>query len=180
MKMRIAGVVLAGGQSRRFGRDKAAEPFRGIPLMDWALAGLGAHADLLMVAGRRHPNYETVDDRPMPGLGPLGGLAGSMQAAAAAGYSHLLSLPCDTPCIPEGLLAKLCQQTDGAFLNICPVIGIWPTRFGIGLETYLASGGDKSVRAWATSARIRPLSGFDDIANINYEADLAAISDAND
>lgn len=148
--------------------------------MDWALAGLSAHADRLMVAGRRHPTYETVDDRPMPGFGPLGGLAGSMQAAIAAGYSHLLSLPCDTPFIPEGLLAELSELTDGAFMETCPVIGIWPTNLGVDLEKYLAADGQKSVRAWATSARIRPLSGFDDIANINYEADLAAISDAHD
>ena len=178
--MRVAGVVLAGGQSRRFGRDKAVELLRGVPLMDWALSALSPHADLLLIAGRRHATHQTVIDRPMPGLGPLGGLAGSMQVAAAEGCSHLLSLPCDTPRLPDGLLAALCCREDGAFLEKCPVIGIWPTHFGIDLQRYLAAGGDKSVRAWAVSAQIRPLGGFRDIPNINSEADLAAIANAND
>ena len=38
----LAGVVLAGGASSRFGRDKADEIWRGSTLLDWSIAELGA------------------------------------------------------------------------------------------------------------------------------------------
>jgi len=36
----VTGVVLAGGRSSRFGRDKLAEPYRGIPLLGHPILGL--------------------------------------------------------------------------------------------------------------------------------------------
>lgn len=178
--MRIAGVVFAGGNSRRFGRDKALELFRGVPLIDWALAALGPYVERRFVSGRLYHGHETVVDRPSGGLGPLAGLAGALQAAAGENYTHLLSLPCDTPLIPEALMAALGKRSDGAFLQTCPVIGMWPTQFGGDLERYLAAGGDRSVLAWATKVSIQPLGGFGNITNVNYEADLARIAAAHD
>ena len=37
----VAGVVLAGGRSTRFGRDKLAEPYRGMPLLHHAVLASG-------------------------------------------------------------------------------------------------------------------------------------------
>ena len=63
-------------------------------------------------------------------MGPLGGLAGAMQAAKAAGFTHLLSLPCDTPELPAGLIERLTQSNEGAYVAGCPVIvsGCWRTH----------------------------------------------------
>lgn len=170
--MRVAGVVLAGGQSRRFGSDKAAAPFRGRTLLDFSIMALRPHCDLVLVAGRYHPAYPLSADRPGRGFGPLGGLAGAMQRARTLGFSRLLSLPCDTPRLPDGLLAALLLQAEGAYVAACPVIGFWPTRLGAGLECHLADGGSKAVRAWAESENIAPLTGFGDIPNINCVSDL--------
>ena len=37
----VAGVVLAGGRSTRFGRDKLTEPYRGLPMLQHAVLRLG-------------------------------------------------------------------------------------------------------------------------------------------
>lgn len=176
--MRIAGVVLAGGRSTRFGSDKAEQLFRGRKLIDWSLDALRPHAEILFIAGRDHPPHARVADRPHPGLGPLGGIAGALAAAQAAGCSHLLSLPCDTPLLPDGLLQELCRHEDGAYAASCPVIGLWPAALASGLERHLAAGGMRAVRGWAETAGIAPLDGFGPIANINSAADLAGLIDA--
>lgn len=171
--MRIAGIVLAGGQSRRFGSDKAEQRYRGRKLIDWSLDALKPFAEILLVSGHAHPCHESIADRPRAGLGPLGGLAGGLHAARARGCSHLLSLPCDTPELPEGMLAALCRSDGPAYVASCPVIGLWPVDLGVPLERHLADGGPLAARAWAEAIGAAPLRGFDAIANINRAADLA-------
>lgn len=180
LRIRIAGVVLAGGQSRRFGSDKAQEIFEGRSLLDWSLAALEPHVELLLVSGRPHPRHLTVADRPAAGLGPLGGLAGALAVAHDRGFTHLLSLPCDTPRLPHGLLDALRMHPEGRFAAACPVIGFWPTRLGAGLEAHLAAGGARSMRAWTQTAGIAPLDWAADIPNMNVPADLAGLGDAHD
>ena len=178
MTIRIAGVVLAGGQSTRFGSDKAEQHFRGRRLIDWSLAALAPYAEILFVAGRDYPPYASVADRPRPGLGPLGGIAGALAAAQGKDCTHLLSLPCDTPLLPDGLLAALRGHADGAYVASCPVIGLWPTRLAGSLEQHLANDGPRAIRAWAEAAGIAPLDGFPPIANVNSVADLADLAKA--
>lgn len=177
---KVAGVVLAGGQSRRFGRDKAEEYYRGRRLIDWSIDALRPYADPIFVAGRGHAEHPAVSDRPHPGLGPLGGLAGALHAAAEHGCAHVLSLPCDTPILPGDLLGALCASHGAAFLPSCPVIGIWPTHLGSQLETYLAHGENRSVRAWAELIGAAAIEGYAPVANINHVADLVEITRRHD
>ncbi|SMC24831.1 molybdenum cofactor guanylyltransferase [Desulfacinum hydrothermale DSM 13146] len=74
----ITGAVLAGGQSRRFGRDKALEIFQGNRLVDRAVQGLCALCDpVLVVANDLGPLLDVdaalVRDV-LPRRGPLGGI----------------------------------------------------------------------------------------------------------
>ncbi|WP_081798910.1 MULTISPECIES: molybdenum cofactor guanylyltransferase [Novosphingobium] len=85
MSRRIAGVVLAGGRSLRCGRDKAEELFEGRKLVDRAIDLLRPHCDTLLIAGRSHPLCRSVADRPWPGIGPLGGIAGALYLAGREG-----------------------------------------------------------------------------------------------
>lgn len=176
MTMRIAGVVLAGGRSRRFGSDKAVAQFQGRALLDFSILALRSHCDILFVSGRFHPAHPLSADRPGRGYGPLGGLAGAMQRANALGFSHLLSIACDTPYLPAPLLAALMTRTAGAYAASCPVIGFWPTRLGSDLERHLADGDNRAVRVWAESESITPLAGFGEIPNINCASDLARMA----
>ncbi|WP_422060696.1 molybdenum cofactor guanylyltransferase [Sphingopyxis sp.] len=167
---RIAGVVLAGGRSARFGSDKADALYRGRTLIDWSIAALEPHCEAIFVSGRDHPALTGVADRPKSGLGPLGGLAGAMQAAEASGFTHILSLPCDTPEVPSSLLERL-VLVDGAYVTSCPVIGIWPTRLGESLEAWLAGDHPRAVRAWAEAHDFAAIDA-EPILNINQVVDL--------
>lgn len=171
--MRVSGVVLAGGQSRRFGRDKAQEMFRGMRLIDWSIRALTPHVDDIVIAGGSLAGFETVPDQPRGGLGPLGGIAGAMRVAAARGSSHILSVPCDTPILPGDLFDRLLAEPSAAFHPECPVIGIWPVALGAGLEAWLADAGNLAVRAWTDRIGAVPLAGAGPIVNINRPEDLA-------
>ena len=50
------GIVLAGGRSTRFGRDKLVEPYRGMPMLHHAVLRLAeVCAEVLVVIGPDHP-----------------------------------------------------------------------------------------------------------------------------
>jgi molybdopterin-guanine dinucleotide biosynthesis protein A len=114
----ITGIVLAGGTSRRFGRDKASEPLNGRPLLQWAEYRLEEAAQEIIVvkaAGQKLPAFEarkplTVIEDLIPAKGPLGGIYSGLQAA-----SHELSIAvaCDMPLLCVPLLRRLCQLADG-------------------------------------------------------------------
>ena len=99
------GVVLAGGGSRRMGRDKALIEVDGRSLLDHALARLDAvcHEVVVADAQRRYrPTHTSVADG--PGAGPAAGILG---AAAQFPGQPLLVLACDLPNVPVALLANL-------------------------------------------------------------------------
>ncbi|WP_374525882.1 molybdenum cofactor guanylyltransferase [Sphingopyxis sp.] len=175
----IAGVVLAGGASSRFGRDKAEEIWRGRTLLDWSIAALDPLCEIVFVSGREHPDRESVTDRPRPGLGPLGGLAGALSAAHERGYERLLSLPCDTPQLPKGLLDRLAEQK-AAFAADCPVIGIWPTAKASRLIAWLDRHGAGAMHAWAAGIGARAIETPFPIGNINSIKDLEQLDARRD
>lgn len=83
----FAGVVLAGGASRRMGRDKAFLDVDGAPLITVAVGALtAAGADPIEVvggdAGRLEALGLTVRPDRWPGEGPLGGLVTALGAAS--------------------------------------------------------------------------------------------------
>lgn len=98
------GVVLAGGQSSRMGRDKALLDWCGRPLLERQLNALrAAGVDESRVSGER-PAYRCVADV-QSGLGPLGGLVSI--AEAVAGEVDLLVIPVDMPLLGDALLRRL-------------------------------------------------------------------------
>ena len=119
--MNISAVLLAGGESRRMGKDKATLLFRGKPL--WQV-----QIDLLQklepaeifVSARTDPSWRPDDvqfvaDDP-PSRGPLSGLGASLARMHTA---HLLALAIDMPFMSENYLRYLYDQID-------PGIGVVP------------------------------------------------------
>ncbi len=170
--MTVLGAVLAGGQARRFGSDKALAELAGRTLLDHAIAALGAQCDAVVVVGRGDAGVPTVPDRPGPGMGPLGGIAGALRHAREHGFASVLTCGVDAPGLPPDLLASLSPAP--AFLASQPVIGHWPVAALAAVEAILAGDGRHSMRALAQACCARAVEGPAP-ANINTLADLAAL-----
>ena len=170
--VRVLGTILAGGQARRFGSDKALAMIDGSAMLDHVADRLRPQCDALMVAGRDWPGLERIGDRPAPGLGPLGGLAGALAFAQAYGFDAVLTAGCDLPGLPRDLRAKL--GAPNAILRGQPTIGLWDGSLADPLLHWLQTAADHSIRAWGIAAEARWVSADESIANINTPDDLAA------
>ena len=167
----ILGAILAGGQARRFGSDKALAPFNGTPMIDHVIAALRNVTDEIVVCGRADAQWRALPDKPRPGLGPLGGLNAALEFARTCGFRQVMTLPCDTPAVEPGLLARLATHSGPAFLLDCPVIGIWPSALAWDLSSWIDTSDDRSVRGWARSVAATGLA-WPAPTNINHVADF--------
>ncbi|HET7268291.1 MAG TPA: molybdenum cofactor guanylyltransferase, partial [Oleiagrimonas sp.] len=98
------GVVLAGGQSQRMGRDKALLDWHGRPLIEHQLATLQAAGVTRACVSGLRPDYHGIAD-PLVAAGPVAGLAGV--ANDIADDADLLVVPVDMPLLSPSLLARL-------------------------------------------------------------------------
>lgn len=122
----FTAVILAGGRSKRMGKDKATLYLNGKTLLQIQaekLQQLGA-AELLVSGPYRkgHSNMRFVPDI-YPNRGPLGGLHACLKEAK---YSHCLILSVDTPLIPVNALQKLLNVHSGGVTVLQHSNGIEP------------------------------------------------------
>lgn len=173
----LLGAVLAGGRSERFGSDKAAAALHGVALIDHAVEALRPWVDRVAVCGRTGKAGLFLPDRPAADMGPLGGLCAALHHGRAEGFDAVISVGCDTPQLPTGLIERLAVADGPLYLATLPIIGCWPTVLAPDLDAFLAEDRKHAVRAWADrvgAGRIQ----WDGIANINHPADLAALRQA--
>lgn len=174
--MRILGAILAGGQARRFGSDKAAALLSGKPLIAHVREALAGQCDAVAVVGREWPGITAVADLPAPGLGPLGALAGALAHAERHGFDAVLTSGCDMPGLPADLAARLAPGP--AIAEGQPLLGLWPAALAAMLRDHLERGGGRAVRAWAAAAGARRVTLPVLPPNINRPEDLAALAAA--
>lgn len=103
----VVGVVLAGGRSRRMGRDKATLRVAGTDLVRAAADRLSRVCARVVAAdGERHLLAGVASLADGPGRGPAAGILG----AAARDPGHpLLVLACDLPGVTVELLRELAR-----------------------------------------------------------------------
>lgn len=110
----MAGIVLAGGQSRRMGRDKALLKVDGETLLDRAIRTMGETARPVFVVADEPNRYRlsdaTVVGDEYPGAGPLGGIVTGLRCAGPG--LHLV-IACDMPFVRQELLALLQSRAAG-------------------------------------------------------------------
>ncbi|WP_156256300.1 molybdenum cofactor guanylyltransferase [Sandarakinorhabdus oryzae] len=169
----MLGAVLAGGESRRFGSDKALALLDGQTLLARAIERLRV-CDELVVAGRDVPGITSLADWPAPGLGPLGGLAAAMRHLRRAGCAHLVSLPVDVEGLPDDWLERLFIGGTG---SVCamgqPLVGVWAVRDWPRLEGFIEGGG-RRVRDWVRQCQALEID-LGPLININTRDDLAGL-----
>jgi len=107
-----AGYVLVGGQSSRFGSDKALHLIEGRPLALTVADRVRSAAGSVTLVGS--PEKYTATGLPViadsePGLGPAGGLAAALTQRAAR---RILVVACDMPEIRVELLALLLETAE--------------------------------------------------------------------
>lgn len=171
---RLLGAIIAGGQARRFGSDKAVAHYRGRPMIDHVVDWLSPRVAATVVCGRSVPGLRDLPDRPAPGLGPLGGLAAALVHARDHGFDAVLSLPCDTPLLPQDLLSRLAGPGGAAYVADLPVIGLWPASRATALEAHLLASPDRSMRGAARALGAVPVAAT--IRNVNTPSDLAGLT----
>jgi molybdopterin-guanine dinucleotide biosynthesis protein A len=121
---RLSAVLLAGGESRRMGRDKATLIYRETPLWQRQLEVLRQlKPDELFISGRTDPAWRPADaifvaDAP-PSRGPLSGLVAAFNRTRG---THLLALAVDMPGMTADYLRSLWHLA-GPGRGVLPMTG---------------------------------------------------------
>jgi len=120
-QVRVAGLVLAGGQGRRLSPDKGWREVAGVPIVSRVLAALTAVADEAIIIGDAGPpdlGLPVIPDE-TPGAGPLAAILTGMKAVRA---NYYLVVAWDMPFLTAGLLRYLVAACEG-FDAVVPVVG---------------------------------------------------------
>lgn len=188
MTLRIFGVILAGGEGRRMGADKALVPLAGRPLIAHVLDRLEPQVERVLISANGDAarfsafGCPVVEDA-VP-QGPLSGVLAALTVAAAMGATHLVSAPVDTPFLPGDLVPQLLFAAERSPVGLAlasdptgdhPATAIWPVGLAPALAAFLASGEAKVTRF--TAAQGAAWAKFPDpcaFLNLNTPEDLAA------
>jgi molybdenum cofactor guanylyltransferase len=184
---RITGVVLAGGQGRRMGTiDKGLVPLDGRPMVAHVLERLRPQVDEILINANQHrAEYEAFGHTVLADAigGFAGPLAGLHVALAHASFPQVATVPCDSPFLPEDLIARLSAGLHGGQADLAvartfdqphPVFALVRKTVLPHLTQFLESGGRK-IDAWYATLKTIEVA-FDDEAeafrNINTADEL--------
>jgi molybdopterin-guanine dinucleotide biosynthesis protein A len=111
------GIVLAGGRSSRFGRDKLAEPYRGAPLFHHAVRRLGeVCAEVVVVLAPDAPEPDVPADVPVrfarDGVPARGPLAGTLAGLMSVRTRLALVAGGDMPHLDAGVLREMVRVAE--------------------------------------------------------------------
>lgn len=188
----IAGLLIAGGRSLRFGEEKSIALFRGAPLMD-ACAHVFAPLAIFAVSARPGSGAERLalsrantvlhDDPALPS-GPLAGVVAGLRWAKAKDFALLATAPCDAPLLPSDVVQRLADGIGDATAayavtsgGIHPVCALWRIALLDVIETRLRTGAHPAVRAVLAECGAVPVlfEDGDAFANANTPEALAAL-----
>lgn len=187
----LAGVVLAGGESRRMGRDKATLPGPGgaATLLEHVVGVVSQRCEpVLVMAAPGQPLPEvaaSVLRDEVRGQGPLPATGRGLRAAAETGARFAFVCAVDMPLLSAGLiddLIGLATETNAEI--VLPWDGrshylaaVYRTDLAERIDGVVAAGA-RSMRALidASDAQqiVLPESRF--LANVNSESDLRALA----
>ena len=108
---RVTGVILAGGQSRRMGSNKALLPYRGGRLIVAIYRQLAALCDDMLVVTNTPEHYAFLNCRMAPDIHlGQGVLAGLHSGLVNCRTEHIFAVACDMPYLSDTLIRALIAQ----------------------------------------------------------------------
>jgi molybdopterin-guanine dinucleotide biosynthesis protein A len=192
----ILGLILAGGLGRRMGGvDKPLLTLGGVPILARIADRLGPQcpSGLALSANGDPGRFSevfagTILPDPLPDRpGPLAGvLAGLEHAAALAGVTHVLSVPGDTPFLPDDLAARLAAALGPAPVALASsggrehyTVALWPVGLRGDLRAWLEAG-ERRVGAFiarhGAAVADWPAEPVDPFMNLNGPEDFSSAS----
>ena len=189
----ILGAILAGGQSKRMGKDKLFLEINNKKLIEHTIDKVKKYLKKVIIITNQDNEFFTKNNLITVKvcingqLGPLVGILTAMKWAKEnlANCSWVASFPCDTPFFPETIFQKfmeaskqnqsllLCASSHGRKHNI---FGLWSLDLYDKLENDLVDKKIRKVQDWIEKNKIKNLEfkfrDYDPFFNINTQADL--------
>ncbi|MBK7591204.1 MAG: molybdenum cofactor guanylyltransferase [Betaproteobacteria bacterium] len=185
----VTGIVLAGGMGRRMGGvDKGLVPLAGRPMVEHVLTRLRPQVDDALINANQNLDRYAAFGVPVVAdaiggfAGPLAGLHAGMTAAHR---DLVVTVPCDSPFLPDDLVARLLAGLVAGDAQLAvartfdqphPVFALVRRALLPHLTAFLEGGGRKIDAWYATLPAVEV--AFDDEAdafrNINTSDELAA------
>jgi len=190
----ILGAILAGGQSKRMGKDKLFLEINNKKLIEHTIDKVKKYLKEVIIITNQDNEYFsknnliTVKDCIEGQLGPLVGILTAMKWAKEnlTKCSWIATFPCDTPFFPESIIKSfieeskkkesliLCASSHGRKHNI---FGLWSLDLYDKLKDDLINKKVRKVQDWTEKNKIKNLEfkfkDYDPFFNINTEEDLA-------
>ena len=192
--MKIVGLLLAGGQSRRMGGgDKSLRLLAGQTLLDRVIDRVRPQVAALVLNANGDParfarfGLPVVADSVADFAGPLAGILAGLDWTAAnrPDCPLVVSLATDAPFLPTDLVARLAEGMKSREAELAcaasggqphPVIGLWPVRLREELRHALIADGIRKVDVWTARHRLAtvdfPVTAIDPFFNANRPEDL--------
>ncbi len=195
MNAAVAGVLLAGGQSRRMGGgDKCLRLLAGKPILAHVIERIAPQVQALVLNANGDParfreyGLPVVPDAVEGFAGPLAGVLTGMEWVREnrPDIPWLVSVPTDAPFLPRDLVARLLKAIeceDGDMACACshgrahPVAGIWPVHLADELRAAMMEEEVRKVDVWTGRYRLVQVDFAVDLVdpffNANRPDDLA-------
>ncbi len=189
----ILGAILAGGQSKRMGKDKLFLELNNKKLIEHTIDKVRKYLKQVIIITSQNNefflknNLITVKDCIEGQLGPLVGILTAMKWAKESSNKYLwvATFPCDTPFFPESIIKSfikesgkkdsliLCASSHGRKHNI---FGLWSLDLYDKLKDDLINKKIRKVQDWTEKNKIKNLEfkfkDYDPFFNINTKEDL--------
>jgi molybdopterin-guanine dinucleotide biosynthesis protein A len=189
----ILAVVLAGGQSKRFGEDKNQAKLGNITLLEHVLSKVTKKFEKTLIISNQNLNIKTlnsttiVPDCIKGNLGPLVGVLTSMKWIKKNNkqYQWVATFPSDTPFFDTSIIEKYKSKINlnESLLYFVKsnqkrhnIFGLWSVKLMDTLENDLINNNFRKVEEWADKIGVETINiksdKFDPFFNINTKTDL--------
>ena len=189
----ILAVVLAGGQSKRFGEDKNQVKLGNITLLEHVLSKVTKKFEKTLIISNQNLNIKTlnsitiVPDCIQGNLGPLVGVLTAMKWIKKNNkqYQWIATFPSDTPFFDTSIIEKYKSRIslNESLLYFARsnqkrhnIFGLWSVKLMDTLENDLINNNFRKVEKWADKIGVETINvkidKFDPFFNINTKTDL--------